>query len=119
MVCYSAGTIEISRNDVNAMRCIINFHHRQNSRCIDIEGSVCGRCYRGSLLRGQISYVTGPYNISAEWSSTLQAAAESMNGIKIDYKKISNAPIQLAIVLDANGLQMLNIQFDGHNGKDC
>ena len=121
MACYAEGEQPVTKKDIDAMKCIIDLHYRQDDRCIDIKGSHCATTYGliGNLQRGQMSYLMGPYNISAVDSTTLQAAADSMEGIKIDYDKMTDAPIDLAVVSDTNDMLEVDIMFDGKQGDDC
>ena len=124
MACYEQGSEEIFDFDIEAMKCIINLHYLQPDKCIDIKGSVCANGYGGGLMRGQMGWwdtkgVSHQNKISAQDSRTLQAAAESMNGIKINYKKGENAAIQLNVVSDTNDVLSVEIDFDGHQGSDC
>ena len=122
--CYQTGSEEVFDFDVEAMKCIINLHYTTPYKCIGIKGSECGEHYGGGLMRGQMGWLTTKgkdkeNKLSERDSRTLQAAAESMKGVKIDYKKGENSAIELVVISDTNDVLSVSIDFDGHQGKGC
>lgn len=120
MACYYPGKSKIFDFDVAAMKCIINLHYIQRDACIDIAGSVCGKGYGGGLMKGEMGFLGGNIKadqLSAQDSATLQAAADSMLNVTIEYSK-TVIPIDLVLPSDQGTLR-LEIFFDGHQGKEC
>ncbi|KAG8528284.1 uncharacterized protein KY384_007201 [Bacidia gigantensis] len=123
--CYGPGTDEIYDFDVEVMKCIIDLHYRQPYKCIDVKGSVCGNgAGAGSgIMKGELGWwgkgSSKANLVSDQDSKTLQAAAETMRGVKINYAKPSNGAILLEVVSDTNDLLSLEISFTGHQGKEC
>lgn len=73
-------------------------------------------------MRGQVGYIGGNQaadRVSDQDSKTLQAAADSMLGVKIDYAAGHNAAVDLNTVSDVKGLLVFEMMFDGHQGSDC
>lgn len=129
MACWNPGSEQIIDADVEAMKCIINLHYLQPDKCIDIRGSVCSNGYGGGLMRGQNYYANSAHDkksqLTAEESSTLQGAAASLSGVKINYasgphgsEASTEAIILWAVNARGDGLNV-EIDFNGHQGADC
>lgn len=132
MACYGQGLATISDADVETMKCMINLHYLQPDKCIDIKGSICGKAYNGGLMRARkqdmpsSEHSDPKYQLSAEESLIIQAAAESMREANIDY---TQGPAQggtrgleailLTVVDGRNDRNSPTIDFDGHQGTDC
>lgn len=128
MACYFTGTEMIYDFDAAAMDCIINLHYTQDDACIDIKGSVCAQGYGGGLMAGQMSWIGKGHakadQISADQSTSYQAAANSMVGIQISYANgsdIGKGAIDLELVSPSAGEFALveGMYFDGHMGGSC
>ncbi|KAL9104391.1 MAG: hypothetical protein Q9163_000649 [Psora crenata] len=111
MACYHIGELEKTVQDTAAMRCIIDQHYRQEHKCISIKNSPCEAGYEGVLTKGR--YSRGDDPVSAQCSRTLQAAADSMAGIKTDKKAITlwTTNDQWTVSQD--------LIFDSDDGKAC
>lgn len=122
--CYRKGDEEIIDADVDVMKCIINLHYLEAVKCITITNDACGAGYGGGLMKGEIAGIGVKGHaqsnlISDQDSKTLQAAVESMRGVKIQYDKHDNAPIKF-VTISADGQSLdFEIDFAGHQGREC
>ena len=66
-------------------------------------------------MRGQISYLIEPYQISAQDSATLQAGADAMVGRSVSYEGGKN----IAFAIVGQNAEGFEIDFNGHQGNDC
>lgn len=121
---FIPGKERIIDADVDMMKCIIDLHYRQPDKCIDIKGSHCGNGYGGGLMKGKIKWlrtkaIDPQYQISDEESRALQAAAESMRNLTIDYKTGGNLAISLVNMTYPDKPPYTRIDFTGHQGWSC
>lgn len=123
--CFYEGDATITDADVDAMKCMINLHHLQGDKCIDFAGSTCANGYPGGgLMDGKMHeffthHLDDRNKVSAQDSQTLQAAAESMRGKKIDYAQGGDGAISVVVIDDQDGALGRWIDFAGHPGDDC
>lgn len=71
-------------------------------------------------MRGRMSYLTGPYQINAQESATLQAAVDAMVGKSVTYGRVGASKDISFGVLGENEVGLApQIEFNGHQGNDC
>ncbi|KAL8656202.1 MAG: hypothetical protein Q9226_002744 [Calogaya cf. arnoldii] len=113
--CWFPGDAVFTADDAAAVACNINLHFVQDIRCISMKGSVCE--YPGGIMRGQVSYLVPPFQISAEYSATWQAGVAEMVGKSVDYG--GGRGISFCALTEEEHLCSPAIHFAGHQAPEC
>lgn len=81
---HSNATYLWSKDDTTVANCLTNLHHKNDTRCISIEGSECEHLAENSKIVNSRSITV--FQLDAETVEILQKASESMVGLNVSSK---------------------------------
>lgn len=119
-LCFTPGDYLWLEDDSKTANCLIDLHHKQDSKCISVEGSSC-EAIKGTskILNAQVSYIVGDKTIDSAASLAMQGASNAMVDEKVAWGEGGGKFVTFSHRSSTNDLVLVSMTVRFEGGRQC